>query len=341
MHRILLLGAGFSRNWGCPLAKDVFDQLLMFPEIRDDPVLKAMLWETKSSSGFEACLEQLQRQYAALPSNENASRLSVMQKGVTRVFDDMNRGFLDDGDFSYESALCRFTAKFDAIFTLNQDVLLEYGYKDRFDVGLLTPQRWNSVHLPGMKRVPSPDALRHDSWAHARWEPLLDTEYQIHPHIQPIFKLHGSSNWRTSNGFPLLVMGGSKDEQISQHPILTRYADEFRGRLCRGDSRLLIIGYGFRDQHINRTIADAVYQHGLKFFNVSPEGSDHARSLNQGAPGPFGEDFSRNIALMVHKYDLQHVFETGLFSASSHSIREIFRSDTSPEAMRLIRFLDD
>lgn len=67
MHRVLLLGAGFSRNWGCPLAKDVFDQLLMFPEIRNDPVLKAMLWETKSNGGFEGCLEQLQRRYAELP----------------------------------------------------------------------------------------------------------------------------------------------------------------------------------------------------------------------------------------------------------------------------------
>lgn len=43
MNRVLLIGAGFSRNWGCPLAKEVFDHLLMFPEIRDDPVLKAML----------------------------------------------------------------------------------------------------------------------------------------------------------------------------------------------------------------------------------------------------------------------------------------------------------
>lgn len=274
------------------------------------------------------------------PTDESASRLSVMQNGVAHVFDDMNRGFLDDREFAYEGALCRFTAKFDSIFTLNQDVLLEYGYKDRFDVGLLSPHRWNSVQLPGMKRVPSPDALLHNSWAHSRWEPVPDSEYKVHPHSQPIFKLHGSSNWLTSSGLPLLVMGGSKPDQISQHPILARYANEFSGCLSRADSRLLIVGYGFRDRHINRVIADAVYKNGLKFFNVSPEGSDHARSLNQASSAPFGEDFARNVELMVHNYDLQHVFETGLFSASSRSIRDIFRTDDSPDAARLNRFLD-
>lgn len=304
------------------------------------PFSKLCSWESKSGGGFEGCLEQLQKQYAERPGAESARRLSALQKGVAHVFEDMNKSFLDDKQFSYESTICRFTAKFDAIFTLNQDVLLEYGYIDRFDVGLLTPRRWHSVQLPGMRRVPSPDALLHNSWAHARWEPLPESKYQVHPHSQPIFKLHGSSNWFTSGGMQLLVMGGSKDAQISQHPILRRYANEFLEHLCRGDSRLLIIGYGFRDQHINRAIADAVYKHGLKFFNISPEGSDHARLLNQAASGAFGEGFSRNVDLVVNGYDLQHVFETGLSSASSHSIREIFHSDASPEAVRLGRFLD-
>lgn len=128
-------------------------------------------------------------------------------------------------------------------------------------------------------------------------------------------------------------MGGSKPDQISQHPILARYADEFSGCLRRADSRLLIVGYGFRDRHINRVIADAVYQNGLKFFNVSPEGSDHARSLNQASSAPFGEDFARNVELMVHNYDLQHVFETGC-SVRRHARFAIFSVPTTHQTRR-------
>jgi hypothetical protein len=34
---------------------------------------------------------------------------------------------------------------------------------------------------------------------------------------------------------------------------------------------LLVIGYGFGDKHINRVISDAVENHGLKIYILSPE----------------------------------------------------------------------
>jgi hypothetical protein len=47
MKHVLLLGAGFSNNWGGPLASDVFDWLLQRPEISGDGYLKQMLWNTR------------------------------------------------------------------------------------------------------------------------------------------------------------------------------------------------------------------------------------------------------------------------------------------------------
>jgi hypothetical protein len=43
----------------------------------------------------------------------------------------------------------------------------------------------------------------------------------------------------------------------------------------------MVIGYGFRDEHINQTITRAVNEHGLKMFVVAPQGSDLARTLNR------------------------------------------------------------
>ncbi len=44
MAHILLLGAGFSRNWGGLLATEVFDYLIGLPEIKGDAYLTKLLW---------------------------------------------------------------------------------------------------------------------------------------------------------------------------------------------------------------------------------------------------------------------------------------------------------
>jgi hypothetical protein len=49
MTHLLLLGAGFSSNWGGPLASDVFDWLLPRPEISGDAYLKQMLWNDRNA----------------------------------------------------------------------------------------------------------------------------------------------------------------------------------------------------------------------------------------------------------------------------------------------------
>lgn len=45
--------------------------------------------------------------------------------------------------------------------------------------------------------------------------------------FQPIYKLHGSSNWTRADGQPLLIMGGAKVREIGQTPILNWYARVF------------------------------------------------------------------------------------------------------------------
>ena len=81
-----------------------------------------------------------------------------------------------------------------------------------------------------------------------------------------VVKLHGSFNWRTAEGRNALVVGTAKAGQVAASKLLTWYHDIFRRVLCAGGVRLLLVGYGFGDEHINAVIADATQNHGLRVF---------------------------------------------------------------------------
>lgn len=50
---------------------------------------------------------------------------------------------------------------------------------------------------------------------------------------------------------------------------MNRYFETFKEVLSQGQRRLLIIGYGFGDDHINRVISNAVKNHELKVYILS------------------------------------------------------------------------
>jgi hypothetical protein len=63
---ILLLGAGFSRNWGGWLADEVSDYLMSHPRIDDG--LRELLQRYKGKGGFEAAVDEQVTQ-TALPAD--------------------------------------------------------------------------------------------------------------------------------------------------------------------------------------------------------------------------------------------------------------------------------
>jgi hypothetical protein len=71
----------------------------------------------------------------------------------------------------------------------------------------------------------------------------------------------------------MLVMGGNKVSTIQGHPLLRWYHEQFEGYLSEGGSRLMIIGYGFADRHINETIMRSSAKNpALSIFTVHPRG---------------------------------------------------------------------
>src|SRR5262245_53436534 len=118
---LLLLGAGFSRNWGGWLASEAFEYLLGSPEIAHDACLRNLLWLHQPRGGFEAALAEMQAEYQLRRDATTKQAFDQLQSAVSNMFRDMNRGF--DAITDFEPAhppqvgrrVVDFLARFDAI----------------------------------------------------------------------------------------------------------------------------------------------------------------------------------------------------------------------------------
>ena len=133
-----------------------------------------------------------------------------------------------------ERAVQRFLGRFDAIFTLNQDLLLELYY----DPTLYHLGRWNGTCCPGIEPL---SVSGMNGGEIIRVERRVGVVGAIDPRLQPIYKLHGSVNWTDGTG-TLFVVGGGKESYIRSKPILATYFEEFKRQIEQPDARLMIIG---------------------------------------------------------------------------------------------------
>jgi len=330
MKTAILLGAGFSRNWGGWLAKDVFNRLIGMPAIQRHERLIKLLWQHNSGGGYEDALAEVQRDYRLDPHRHGAE-LTALQEAVRQVFGDMNEGFAARLDWEFqqqrEFLVRTFLVGFEAIFSLNQDLLLEQKYLND-NVMLGSDGKWGGWQIPGMKLdVQSLEPLQ--ARATGIWRP--DATMTTDARLQPLYKPHGSVNWHDADNQALMIIGGDKAQQIQSHPILSAHAAAFEAHLMQPESRLMVIGYGFRDHHINRMIVRAVYESGLKFFVICTEGAKVARV--------FRSDAHPGAALTAFGYDLERVFEQGCSGFSDRQLSEIFGNDRVEHA-QVMRFVD-
>lgn len=314
----ILLGAGFSRNWGGWLASEAFDYLIGCETVDAD--IKELLWQHKDKNGFEGALEELQNNFRQNPDVETVKRLKRLQEAITQMFDAMDRAFAET-DFEFQNDIAylvrTFLVQFDAIFSLNQDLLLERHYLDG-NVELSSVRRWNGWQIPGMKRIPGSAASPLEKHT-GKWTPMSPDDWIISSNLQPYIKLHGSSNWINRDGGQLLVMGGNKTEIIQQRDILVWYFSRFVEYLSNDEARLMAIGYGFHDDHINAAIFEAASRNGLKLFVIDPTGVDVTDNVSEA---------------VIRASAAREGFIVG---ASTRNLTETFGNDVA-EHTKLMRF---
>jgi hypothetical protein len=316
MKHLLLTGAGFSRSWGGWLASEAFEYLLGSIYI-DDP-LRAKLWQTKErGGGFEDTLFELQTAHAQQTHGLPEQQLRAMTNAVMAMFAEMAVGFakspFDDRD---RFPIKDFLAKFDVIYTLNQDTLLEHHY-----IG----PRWGEHHagsvLPGIRSKGVDLDIGQNRYAMFEPDPAI---FKMPDDHQPYIKLHGSFNWLQNEG-SLLILGGNKAANIRTFPVLEWYHQMFRDDLESEDVRLMVIGYSFNDPHINDAITTAIAKaRNMKVFIIDPNGVDVLDKRNK-IPQPHSEAV------------LLEAISPRVIGASRRSIRSVFADDHVEQA-KILRF---
>jgi hypothetical protein len=111
------------------LASEAFEYLV---GCNDD--LRQLLWKSKrGGGGFEDALAELQIEYARSAEPRTKKRLDALQSALAGMFNAMDNAFATttfqpNNDLHF--MIRTFLIRFDAIFTLNRDLLLERHYLD-------------------------------------------------------------------------------------------------------------------------------------------------------------------------------------------------------------------
>ncbi len=265
-----MTAAGYTRNFGGFLAEDMWEKI--FNEVKDSPALKSIL---SNDFDYESVYHKVH--YGDYSGNEKKAINNAILKAYKKL-DDIAQNYIPATNVSKAEVLYGAKRIIDRLaleeginffFTLNQDLFVERlisgtnipittPYMPRFFI----PNSINSklpINDADFKTVPTQDGL--DTTKHATT--LSSNEFHY-------IKLHGSFGWLSSDGSNKLVIGRNKESQIADEPLLLWYSELFKQVLFRGERKLLIIGYGFRDDHINKPIAEAIERHGLKLYIITP-----------------------------------------------------------------------
>lgn len=267
---ILFTGAGFTRNVGGYLARDMWAEIQLglpdkycgiLKEIKREfdyeklfqTVMKGVDYTKEEKVAFNKCVLDVYKNMdeRVRDSVSNIPKLNFNINGVRSLLD----RFAEEGNGKYTSFF----------FTLNQDIYIERQF---YNILITLCVKTNDgIRSMGGKMqfqdyfsvVKKEDDLKKElkalKWEHERFHYV---------------KLHGSFNWKDSDGNETMVIGTSKEEDIENEPILNWYKDLFENVLSIRDSRLLIIGYGFGDTHINRIILDSINKKNLRLYIISP-----------------------------------------------------------------------
>lgn len=289
-YKILLTGAGFSHNFGLPLANDVWGMVFnnskiqtsreirneLLKEYNYEKLYSEILVEEKFSPERDCFLERI-----------NIIFNDIFEALTIKAFDsNFGVSYKDIRSFILMIVGKNFDEGF--LFTTNQDLLLERIFIEnrKGNKGIASPHIGNCLwNFEGNdpKTAPCPlkntiAVLRNSPYFKGE-ESFLPTKKKINEDkgrksgSVPYYKLHGSIGWKKKNidstKLPI-VMGTNKSKLINSEPLFTEYFNILEQALFNGNSALLVIGYSFSDKHINEKILKGIQEFGLKVHVINP-----------------------------------------------------------------------
>lgn len=274
---ILLTGAGFTHNFGTPLASGMWCEIFNDKEVQIQKNIRKLMLENMDYESVFASITE---------GNYSISEKDAINNAIIRAYDKLDNTVIDyhftsDSPnpiniYKVQKLINTFADlnKTGFFFTVNQDLFIErhyYNGKRPIMPGIKIPNNWFSSnftsHLQKTDYYQLPD------------EGEIEKNKEIITQSGNFFyiKLHGSQNWESYSGNKRMVIGNGKLEQIKKEPLLSWYYEIFKKTFTEKDQKLLVIGYGFGDEHINEVISNAVKENKLRVYIISPEAVDKFR----------------------------------------------------------------
>ena len=323
VENVLLTGAGFTRDFGGFLAQEVWSHVYNHPGVGCCPQLLSTL---RKNFDYESVYHEVFREKSYMEEDKKAMNQAILES-YQNLDEEVRELHKMAGRISVNGArdlISRFEGKQNRVgfvFTLNQDLFVE---------------RHITLSLPWVNNWPKGECqidlkkdcirLPDEGELNARQvrQPLRNERLVY-------IKLHGSSNWQTYDGKQQMVIGLEKERDIAREPLLRSYAAIFKMVLTKA-KRLLVIGYSFRDEHINRAIALAMaecHNPKLELYVVPPE-----------RPDLFME---RLYGEQVHSFGMSEKIPYGKFLSEKlkgyfpYTLAEVFPPDGESLPWKLIR----
>jgi len=281
--RVFLTGAGFTKNFGGYLGAEMWSVIFSQKEIGRRTELRNHLLKTLDyEDAYNSVL------YSDQLSNTEKEEFT---EAVKKAYQQLHQAICAPSEVKKKHqahAFCKaFVSRFAGegdqrgfIFTLNQDLFLEQFYLQSYS--------HDCPRIPG---------LGHSNWFQGRLgETLQAADWIVLPSQEKVdklaagfwnsrgehfmyVKLHGSYGWRTSGNSDVMVIGSEKKGLIEGEPILRWFFSLFEQVLYQGGCDLVVIGYGFRDAHINKLINTAIEKYGLRLHVISQQLPSDFRNL--------------------------------------------------------------
>ena len=322
-QNILFTGAGFTKNFGGFLAEEMWSKIFNKIDGAKYPQIIELLL---NDFDYESIYHKI------IKGEYTEDEKDVIRKVILKSYrslDDIciNWTFAKDAPYPvniYEvnSLIQHFSEganKIGFFFTLNQDLFIERHFDDT-KIGLTQPgvhkilndyKKTSRIQLEDkdFKTLPTYRELDANT-------DLLNSRFNHSIHY---VKLHGSYGWLSSDGSNALVIGKDKEDQIESEPLLSCYLDLFRKVLSNHSCKILIIGYGFRDAHINKELAQAIKNFNLNLFIISPlKPSDFVKNLKSSE---YGEILFRGLS-GYFPYRLIDIFPSD--QSETHARKELY-----------------
>ncbi len=280
---ILLTGAGFTHNFGGLLAEGMWAIIFNHPEVQKQAyVRKLMIEDFDYESIYHKVLKANRIEGIFGKEDTSAEDKVAIRAAVFEAYRHLDNRILSPSSpcpniYKVNELIERFASdrsEKSFFFTLNQDLFIERWFDPSAKCKPFSYPGINGMIPSRASGIKKRSPLERKDFIRLPNEKDIVEAKSVFASSKDFYyiKLHGSYGWNSSDGSDTLVIGQDKADSIAKEPLLSWYLEIFKNSLNQNDVKLLTIGYGFRDDHINKIIADSGRTYGLKLYVISPEG---------------------------------------------------------------------